>query len=225
MLTRAQDLIIKTNGDEIKAKVQEITLNEVKFRKFENLDGPLYTVQKYEIFMIKYANGEKEIINASGTGKPQEQGPIDYTIVLKGDRYYQNGSRLSERGLRDVIDQGNNKRAIMEMQQGISLKKLSKPMYIASIPAGVVGIVGVVWGSFFKWIAHDTYSGYQNSTDYEFGETLQTAGIVFTVVGVGCLATGIGASSSSKTHIRKAVELYNSGLKNGKTQPTPPDNK
>jgi hypothetical protein len=57
----AQDIITLKNGDEIKAKVQEIGISEVKYKKYENLTGPVYTLMKTDIFMIKYENGEKDV--------------------------------------------------------------------------------------------------------------------------------------------------------------------
>jgi len=65
MVMRAQDIITKTNGDEIKAKVTEVDLNEVKYKRFENLSGPTYTMAKSDIFMIKYENGEKDVFKKS----------------------------------------------------------------------------------------------------------------------------------------------------------------
>ena len=56
----AQDVLIMNNGTEMKVKVQELTVNEVKFKKWENIDGPLYTLLKNDVFMIKYENGTKD---------------------------------------------------------------------------------------------------------------------------------------------------------------------
>ncbi len=39
----SQDIIIKTNGDEIKAKVLEVTPEIVKYNKYDYLDGPIYS--------------------------------------------------------------------------------------------------------------------------------------------------------------------------------------
>lgn len=57
----SQDVITYKNGNEAKVKVIEITSTEVKFKKEENLDGPVYSVLKSEVFMILYANGNKEV--------------------------------------------------------------------------------------------------------------------------------------------------------------------
>ena len=58
----AQDVIIKENGEEIKAKVTEVGSSEIKYKKFGNESGPTYTISKSELFLIKYADGSKEIM-------------------------------------------------------------------------------------------------------------------------------------------------------------------
>lgn len=55
-----QDLIVKKNTDEIQVKIIEVGLTEVKYKNWNNQDGPTYVINKSEIFMIKYANGDKE---------------------------------------------------------------------------------------------------------------------------------------------------------------------
>lgn len=58
----AQDLIVKTDKTEIKSKVLEITNEVIKYKKFEMPDGPIYNINKTEVFMILYQNGTKEYI-------------------------------------------------------------------------------------------------------------------------------------------------------------------
>jgi hypothetical protein len=63
IISFAQDVIIKKNGDEIQSKVFEVDSNYIKYKRFDNVDGPNYILSKTEVFMIKYANGTKEIIS------------------------------------------------------------------------------------------------------------------------------------------------------------------
>ena len=58
------DQITLRNGDEIKVKVLEITPLDVKYKKCNMPDGPLYIVKKADVFMIKYPNGTKEVFKA-----------------------------------------------------------------------------------------------------------------------------------------------------------------
>jgi hypothetical protein len=63
LLSKAQDVIIKTDKTEIKSKVLEITDDAIKYKKFEALDGPTYSVKKTLVFMILYKNGTKEYMD------------------------------------------------------------------------------------------------------------------------------------------------------------------
>ncbi len=63
----AQDIIVLRNGDLIQSKVQEITQHEIKYKKFSNPDGPLYTIDKTTVLSINYQNGEKETFNSETT--------------------------------------------------------------------------------------------------------------------------------------------------------------
>ena len=63
----AQDVITLKNGDEIKAKVTEITSSEIKYKRYDNLDGPTVVAAKQDVFAINYENGTREVINAAST--------------------------------------------------------------------------------------------------------------------------------------------------------------
>jgi len=55
------DLMTLRNGEELKVKVIEISEREIKYKRCDNLDGPLITISKNDVFMIKYPNGTKEV--------------------------------------------------------------------------------------------------------------------------------------------------------------------
>jgi len=59
----AQDIIILKNGDEIQAKVVEITDQQIKYKEFDFQSGPIRNINKSEASMIAYENGEKENFN------------------------------------------------------------------------------------------------------------------------------------------------------------------
>lgn len=59
----SQDMITKKSSEDIKAKVIEVTINEIKYKKFDNLNGPLFTILKSDVLMIRYENGSKDIFN------------------------------------------------------------------------------------------------------------------------------------------------------------------
>lgn len=55
------DLLTLRNGDEINVKVVELTDNLVKYKRCDNLDGPLISISKSKVFSVKYKNGTKEL--------------------------------------------------------------------------------------------------------------------------------------------------------------------
>ena len=57
------DTIILKSGTQIEGKVTEITLTEIKYKKCINLDGPTISLAKADVYLIKYTNGTKDIIN------------------------------------------------------------------------------------------------------------------------------------------------------------------
>ena len=59
----AQDLITKKNGEDVKAKVLEVTTNEVKYKLYDEPNGVTYTVKKSELLMIRYESGRNEVFN------------------------------------------------------------------------------------------------------------------------------------------------------------------
>ncbi|MEM6522939.1 MAG: hypothetical protein AAF693_04070 [Bacteroidota bacterium] len=70
----AQDVIVKKNGDEIEAVVLEVSTSEIKYKKYINREGPSYTINKSEVFMIRYENGTKDVFNDSNESKPVSGG-------------------------------------------------------------------------------------------------------------------------------------------------------
>lgn len=73
----AQDVIVLKNTNEIQAKVKSVGLNEVVYLKWDNLDGPTYTLLKSDIFFIKYANGQKETFVIQDTKSQPVASPLE----------------------------------------------------------------------------------------------------------------------------------------------------
>lgn len=59
----AQDVIVMKDGSTILAKVLKITKTEVTYKKYNNLQGPEYTMSISDIVSINYENGTKEDFN------------------------------------------------------------------------------------------------------------------------------------------------------------------
>ena len=61
------DIIVKSDWSEISVKVLEVNIDNIKYKRCDNLDGPLITILKSEVLVIKYANGTKQVIEKSNS--------------------------------------------------------------------------------------------------------------------------------------------------------------
>lgn len=86
----AQDMILTTSNEDIKAKVIEITQSEVKYKKYDNINGPLFTISKADVLFIRYENGTKDVfneskVNVSQTAISSNSKEVNYTESGKND--------------------------------------------------------------------------------------------------------------------------------------------
>ena len=78
--TFAQDVIVKRDGEEIQCRILEVSSNKVKFKQWKNQDGPTFVEKKSDILMLKYENGQKEVISFSG---PVGETKVDEAVVAE----------------------------------------------------------------------------------------------------------------------------------------------
>ncbi len=81
----AQDIITLNNGQTINAQVAEVGINEVKYYKSANLQGPVYVAAKSEVRQITYANGSKDVF-AITQQQPTTvivQQPAPQTVIVR----------------------------------------------------------------------------------------------------------------------------------------------
>lgn len=87
IFAQAQDYIYMKDGSEYRAKVEEITPDIIKFKKFDQPDGPVRTVKVGDVISIRYQDGTEELFT-----KVQEQAPEktteeeQYVYSFEGDR-------------------------------------------------------------------------------------------------------------------------------------------
>lgn len=118
MSVSAQDVIVKKDGSTILSKVLEVGQEEIKYRKFDNLEGPTYTIQKSELQSINYQNGAKDTFSAP---------------VREENRYLPNNQN-------DGIQQYNDM-ALLKIDDALNYTpKTTKVLRIIGIVGGALGI-------------------------------------------------------------------------------------
>ena len=82
----AQDVITKKDGTDIQAKVLEVNENEVKYRRYDYLDGPIFTMLKSDILIIRYENGTNDVFNGKGKSVTTVKSEPQPTVTDTEDR-------------------------------------------------------------------------------------------------------------------------------------------
>ena len=93
----AQDVIVKRDGEEIQCRILEVSSNKVKFKQWKNQNGPTFVEKKADILMLKYENGQKEVISFSG---PVGETKVEETVVA--------GTPVDSVALADTMPISNN---------------------------------------------------------------------------------------------------------------------
>ena len=96
MVVAAQDVIVKKDGSTILSKVVEVSDTQVKYKKFSNLEGPMYIVSISELTSINYQNGEKENFGSSQTTVIQTQTPSMPSYENAYGPYVQQSGTMSD---------------------------------------------------------------------------------------------------------------------------------
>jgi len=81
---KAQDLIVKKDGSEIKAKIVSISDNGIEYKRYDYLDGPTITLDKDDVRSIVYANGEEDVFENAEVKAIAEKG---ITLRMAYDDY------------------------------------------------------------------------------------------------------------------------------------------
>ena len=163
----AQDVITLKNGDEIQASVQEIGDVDVKYKRVDNPNGPNYTLKKSDIFMIKYANGSRDVFAddaapatpttpvpnttttpSTVTRQPSDQYQADALnepLSINGIKIYNsNGVRLSDYEVQNAMR--NVPEAFALYNSGKSLRTTGTVFFGVQLACLGVGIVQLARG-------------------------------------------------------------------------------
>jgi hypothetical protein len=194
----AQDMLILKSGKEVKANIVEESSDMVKYREFENPEGPLYSIGKDKIATIKYKKVAREVPdkNAGVQEKVTQESVIPVqsstiqTLECKKRYVLSNGKIQSVRKVKTLME--DYPEALDLYESGTTLCNLSN---------GCAGGILVIC-----FIATEVSNGMK---DQSKGKT-----IAFTGLGISgaLIISGIVLASSGKHKIRNSVRIYNSAI-------------
>ncbi|MCE3227429.1 MAG: hypothetical protein K0S32_1980 [Bacteroidetes bacterium] len=155
---RSQDLIVKINGDSIKAKITEVGTESITYKKVSMPNGPSFTDLKKEIAFVRFANGEFQHYNktssvqtnsvpatttsatstptSSTTSQGEKKNKID---ILNSGRYYINDTPASQKEVNRLLSSSKNPAIVTLSKATIGMGKAQKIMKITSYPMTISG--------------------------------------------------------------------------------------
>ncbi len=146
----AQDVIVKKDGSTILSKVLEISETEIKYKKWSNQDGPMYSVNKNEVNSINYQNGEVEKYSDE-ISMPKSDRPVASELPVYGKGYlgyvpyYKltlDGDYLSEDEARLLL----GKEGFEDFLSGCRMMRTSAVFELIYYITGIPGILGLTYG-------------------------------------------------------------------------------
>ena len=78
----AQDIIVTKDAKRMNAKVTEVNMDNVRYKNYNNLDGPVYTLLKSDIASIVYQNGQEETFSSESTTPRQTASEPNRTQIV-----------------------------------------------------------------------------------------------------------------------------------------------
>ena len=222
--TFAQDIIILKSGDEIKSIVAEVLSDQIKYKKFENKTGPSYGIEKSKVFMIRYANGSKDVFNsqssAHAVAPPRVNKPVVRTVyanpqpqtTYRDELTYRPRHRETAPARPRYTSSYGNTSVRSMIYGGITLptgyfaETQSIGFFIGDetdIPLGDFGLNACINGTFNYYTAKDSYyyytDSYINSRILGGLKYIASVSDVVELYALGQAGIGIGISSGSST--------------------------
>lgn len=194
-MAMAQDVIVMKDQSLVMSKVLEITSTEIKYKKWNNQDGPTYSISRTDVVSINYENGEVEMFSDETNSQQNNYSQVNNKNNLGYLESYNtfpaglkmNGRRLTNEEIKGLLDE----------QTYLLFNKAKNQINFGEI----IGIVGL--GSLF--VSYLFAPTYHNDYSLEFIKPC----IATLVFGIATITPGIVLSIVGSNNNNKVVDTYN----------------
>jgi hypothetical protein len=210
----AQDSIYKRNKEIIPAKVFEVGTEEIKFRRTDNPDGPVYRLLVSEVACIHYKGGiidtfcirEKPIPPPVVVARLE---PPSNSMRIEEDRgqFFVNNRRLGYNTVFSVMEARKDPKLNIQVAQARQYQTIyhvcagfSFPCYIVGGMSGLIALM------------NQTLSGNSGSGQNGFQQGATTVAVVGILGGALLTYSYITCKQKYKLTLSKAVDRYNQAI-------------
>jgi hypothetical protein len=194
---RAQDTISLRNGGAIIVKVIEVSPTQIKYKKWNMPEEPIYIENKFLVERISYASGFKEYLSlqkfiAADSNQSANLRGIYNKIKRKSNSHFEFSNQIINESQLSTILKASNDKEIINLALKARNERGNQYIGIAGIAfAGVSGFLGLFALQFS-----------------DGSELLPIIGIC-AIPAVGFGITGIIQFSKHRASINRAIKLYN----------------
>lgn len=190
----AQDLIELVSGERIEAKVLEVGY-EIRYKRTDFTDGPVYVLERPEVLMITYANGHQEIINLEAAQQSNSFAVRESYLRIQANKYYE-GFRLISK--EEFFHRLERQPAIYnDYQSGYTAKTAGLVVAGGGLLISTIGL---------STMSRKTTSQFNYST-YNSKVEPPNMGVLWTGMGISLVGVAIAAAGNLK--INRALDDYN----------------
>lgn len=193
----AQDIITKKDGTDIQAKILEVNTSEIKYKRFSNLEGPVFIMPKSDILIIRYENGENEVFNESPKA-----------VFLNTEQTVYPGMRYKE--YKNFYNTHNYVRQTGDPYSTFWVGFAE--VFIPGLGEGIAGEWGRAAGFFFSNLGLGLLSYTQRTPYVQNGYTYYEYSSLYWVIMAARLGLNIW-SICDAVHVAKVKNMYNQDLR------------
>ena len=138
----SQDTIVKRNGEKLIVKIMEVNTDNIRYKKTDYIEGPLFMLLKQDISSITYSNGSKDSFeNYVPPAVPKQNFVLpDLSIQTSGKFYYYKERKITERDMLAVAGKVNDPKLNLIIKS-VDQKRFIQNMTLAGgITLFVVGL-------------------------------------------------------------------------------------
>jgi hypothetical protein len=210
---KAQDTIVKRNNEKVFGKILEVNPSDIKYKRFDYLEGPTFAVVKWELKYIVYGNGVKESFETYAVPSNDDQGKKDLTIQPTGKYYYFKNQKISEVNMLDIVWKLQNKKINSVITKTEETRFTKNCFFVGGITLATAGLLTSA-GAFSPSNSRansSTVGGSGSPRRAQRAQRMerQRIGGYMILGGVGCELVSVVFNIREKKYAHIVVDLYN----------------
>jgi hypothetical protein len=136
----SQDTLIMKSGNLISSKIIEVSSDKIKYKRFDNPEGPVFIVNSTDVNIIKYKTGITDTIRINPVAAAATVRDLTPPIYKQGPYYKQGYNKFREKEMHALVSQPGDPLILSYVNKANTSKKL-EPIGFVAIPAFAFGVV------------------------------------------------------------------------------------